>query len=234
LLSIAVAPAASAVALYRVDFSSPTHTVGQPPALADGLLPSRTPDAINFGSPDVVAPRSGMTSQSIELGVPANATTALEQLHFDTPFFQSRYSIEFDVVVEAVLSGSSFSDGFSVHFDAASVRALRFQTDGTIRAFEADGSSPVVDHYAIGQLIHVKAQVSAVTNLWSLFLDGALVHQTPAPSTSLNSIRMTVADPDRTGATVLVDNIEIVVAPEPSTALLVGFGLVALAVRRRR
>src|SRR5262245_45400794 len=53
--------------LYDVTFSSPPHTVGQPPAVGAGPTPRATVSSIEFGTPLVVATLGALTDQPLQL-----------------------------------------------------------------------------------------------------------------------------------------------------------------------
>ncbi|MFB3106698.1 MAG: hypothetical protein ACE1ZA_17490, partial [Pseudomonadales bacterium] len=61
------APAiAQTTTLYDIDFGSPPHTVGLPPATGAGRPPRDTVSTIVFGSPTVVSGFGALTDQPLE------------------------------------------------------------------------------------------------------------------------------------------------------------------------
>src|SRR5262245_56276700 len=58
-------PARAATLDYNVTFSSPLHTVGQPPTIGAGPAPRATVSAIPFGTPQVVASQGTLTTQPL-------------------------------------------------------------------------------------------------------------------------------------------------------------------------
>lgn len=216
-VGIAGSPGASfAAEFYDINFEGAEHQIGAPPAVADGRIPSETPDAIIFGDP-IVVPSHVLLSNSLEFYLAPDSPTDLEQIQFTVPDREAWYAIEFDLVIEAPLSAVSFTDAFAVHFDAAGgVKALRWHADGQIRGFLAGSDSPQIAHYAVGEVQTVRTEIHTPTNTWTFFIDDELVHETVDFIHWMDSIRMTLSDSSRSGTgSVLIDNIRIRTSPFP-------------------
>ena len=199
------------VLLYDVDFGTPPHTVGQPPATGTGPPPRETPTSIVFGDPTVVAALGVLSDQPCEFG---NGTTGYDQLRFgvhpsDAHGFAEaydRYHVELDVLVEQ-LDGTVPSNCFTVILDTPTVRNLNFEPDGDIRLWPADGSG-LIGTYDFGVPVFVEMDVDIPGDELAVRLDGTEAYSGSYNADKLHSIRFNL-DGEHAGDAVAVDDFRV-------------------------
>ena len=91
----------AAATLYDVDFGSPPHTVGLPPATGDDPPPRDTVSSVNLGAPIVVSSAGGLIDQPLEFDSFDGQGDQIQLDLFDLPP-STFYSLECDVLVIAV------------------------------------------------------------------------------------------------------------------------------------
>jgi hypothetical protein len=216
-LALAFLPAivqAEPVLIYDVDFGTPPHTVGQPPAVGSGSAPRRTPTAIVFGDPKVVAAQGALTDQPCLFG---NGTSGYDQLQFSMAGLpaDSTYRLELQVLVE-VLAGSWPNDDFSIILDLPTAHSIRFMTNGEIRAGQ------VIGQFQFGVPVLVAIDLDIPADRWTIYLDGTYAYSGPIVAEELRSIRLNLKGAAVTNVAA-VDNLRIysgVVTPPPGACCL--------------
>lgn len=176
----------------------------------------------NTGSARIGACGPGTSSTAARLSY--NGTTRLSLTYVGSENTGAEYSMV-----------SSSGDAFSLlSFDYG-----EFFEIGDF-AFDANATSLLVEGIVGGSVV---ASQTLVLDLNSDGPFGAVDFQTAvfgAAFTALDSVRITPTSTLGAGglfaetAVALIDNVEVAVIPEPSTALLLGIGLAALARRRGR
>ena len=244
---------AGTITLFDVDFSSPPHTLGAPPAV--GLGPS-TPSQVLFGAPLV---QGDPADPALEFRLPSASSDLLETtqgiafLLFGVDA-GSQFSIAFDV---NAVSFADPADRFS--FDLLSELSqvsLQVDAGGDLTLMTITSSAPAssIDAGALspGQSSRFQFDIDIATRQIDVFQDGALVLDavTFVPGAGLGGFffQFMSTSPD---SSVLLDNILVtatarepgpppvplpVPVPEPSAlVLLVASGLLLrLRGSRRR
>ena len=197
--ALSAAPAAEAQLFYDVDFSSPTHTVGQPPTTGGGPPPRDTVSSIVFGDPTVVTAVGALNDQPCEFRS-VDGTTDQFLLQLDDLPADTKYRLKCKVIF---ISGTS---NFTILFDTPQVRNIHFQPNGTVRIFVPGGSNKVIGNYMIGQVVELQVDVDFDADNWEIRLDGTLAHSGAfGAATELRSIRYSLPQAALAG----VDDIEI-------------------------
>ncbi len=206
--------AQSLYTLYDVDFSSPLHTVGEPPARGDGPAPRRTPTGIGFGSPVVVDALGELDDQPLRFEVdPANSPHFAQLIlvlreFYDSPMEKfSGYRIEMDVMIESLSE-----DRLTILLDTPSVRNVYFNPDGTV---EQRGSFPstIIGSYSLGKSLRLRIDVALDPPGWDIWLDGEYRHNSlfsrPEEFDGLKSIRISLSDSLDRGNVAAIDNVKV-------------------------
>jgi hypothetical protein len=198
----ALAPTAHAqpTPLYILDFDSPPHTVGLPPATGAGPAPRTTVSGVVFGTPTVVSSLGALADQPLKFD---SRDWQYDQIALglsDLPSSQV-YCIESDVVIDDQgASGPAFGR-FAIHHDTPRVVNIDF-VNGTIRV-----SAGRIGTYALGQVIRVQSEVDLAADVWNVFLDGRLAYSgrfvIDAPR--LDQVRFGTS----LGAVAAIDNVHI-------------------------
>lgn len=196
----------SADTLYDVDFSSPPHTVGQPPVLGTGNPPRDKPTSIPFGDPTVVSALGALTDQPCQFG---NGTTGYDQLQFTTgkdypggfDVAYDNYHIEMDVLIEN-LSGSS-QDRFTILLDCPTIHNLYFEPSGNIRTFPGTN----IGTFSFGVPVHVEWDLDILNQTWAITIDGnKLFEDTSTGIEQLRAIRINQSGENSNDAAA-IDNV---------------------------
>jgi hypothetical protein len=157
--------------LYDVDFSTPPHTVGQPPATGGGPPPRETVSQILTGDPTVLASVGALTHQPLRLNSFDGSRDKIS-FRLDNLPASDHYCLMADVLVNQA------DDNGQLDFvlDAPTRPTIHFQGDGTIKAFVSGvtADSLVIGHYALGDVVGLQISIDLVTDIWEISLDGVL------------------------------------------------------------
>lgn len=171
-VSAALAAAQDAHALlYDVDFSTPPHTIGLPPATGAGPAPRETVSQVVAGNPTVVASLGALTDRPLRL-TSYDGTRDQVSFRIDDLPAADYYCLEADVLVtQADANGQ-----LDLTIDAATLPTIHVQGDGTISVFVSGvTSSPVlIGNYTIGDIVSLQVGIDLVTDHWTITLDGQL------------------------------------------------------------
>lgn len=132
---------------YDIDFSSPEHTVGQPPAVGTSIT---TLSKIVFGEPLVVDSMDNLQDQPLEFNTLGNnAPFYYDQIMLDMNDGNDLYYVSFKIETQNLLSSTN---QFTVFFDTPNVRSIRFSGNGICNIFE---NTPV--SFQDNELLHFEA-----------------------------------------------------------------------------
>ncbi len=202
--------AKSAFLLYGVDFSSPPHTVGQPPVAGTGPAPRDKPTGIVFPGPEVTPSVGKLTSQPVKF----TNRLDLSQLRFSISgrdgFSRvfTRYIIEMDVLVES-LKGDTWDGCFTILLDTPQVRNIYFQPDKKIGIFVPHGPGGEIASYSFGVPVALSIDVNLETSQWAISIDESHVYYGPFLADGLKSFRVSLGDYKRVGNTAAIDNLKV-------------------------
>ncbi len=204
--------------LYDIDFSSPTHVVGEQMTVGYGPVPRNTPSMSNFGEQIVVTSYGSLTEQPIQL-IPDTSSInpyAYSQFRLDLSTFEYPiYRLDFDVYLENMTVGSW--DGFTALFDVPVTVRLNFTNEGNIvgRHYNPIGS------FDFSQLLSMSILVDLPDNTWSITCNsehlytGQFFYPYPAHPdlpTFIRSIRFSLRDDlaDSVAPGAAIDNIKVI------------------------
>jgi len=241
-----VSPQAISEIIYDVDFSAPTHTVGNLPAVGSTATPSDTPSEIIVGAPLIDAEFDGVLDQSLAFNAPR---ARIEEIGFDLGLAADRYTLEFDVILTSLNNPNT--ELFSVDFDTPTAQSILFSND-SVDIFQATPGGPTITG-SIGQYVdsaafNVMVDIDLASSAWSIFLDQTLAHSgmfyafdAGGATNEINRIRMSLFESEDIGdALAKVDNILIQADPEPvavsapATLPLLLVGLISMLFKRRQ
>jgi hypothetical protein len=157
---------------YDIDFGTPPHTVGLPPAVGAGPPPRDTVSSINFGTPTVVSAFGVLTDQPCEFDSFDNQGDQIQLNLNDLPS-TNFYTMDCDLVV-ADISGSNGE--YVILFDTPTVRTIRFLANGDIVVFVPGDPTVTIGTYTFGSLIHVRSEIDLGSDSWRIFLNNVPVH----------------------------------------------------------
>lgn len=206
------AVAAAQTVLYDIDFSSPIHADGSPPAVGDGPAPRATVSRIAYGSPTVVAGYGELAGQPclFDSGDGVGDQVALDLAGLPPADF---YQLSARLVIGTIASSGSFS----IHFDAPSVRTISFNAAGEVRVQVPNATSTVVATYDVGAAIDLRVDVDLAGDGWRIYLDGRAVHSgTFSGAVAIEEVRLSTnvaGNPPL--VTAAVDDLVIAIAPQP-------------------
>ena len=214
-------PAARGVLLYDVDFGTPPHEVGQPPALGDGPPPRDKPTAIEFGEPWVVDAVGVFSDQPLALdhigglGPYEQFRFALGENHGNggLPQQYPTYHFSMDIMVEFLEPG----DQLRVFVDGPTAHSVQFRSSGGISAVVlGNGAYSVpIGTFEFGVPARLAIDVDMVAEEWSIMVDGVHLFTGPYPVNKyphwegqfMRNLRPTI--PRSSGNLVAMDNVRI-------------------------
>jgi hypothetical protein len=181
------------ILLYDVDFSSPFHTVGQPPTLhLPNQAAPRPGPSMRTGDPSVVATYGSLINQPCRFGSVANS----DQLSFVTaalPYpdgfddIYETYHLELNLQINDLNPDSSFWIVMDKNPTTPSgVFWVLFQAG----AIMVSPSYQMVGTYTPGVPVFVEVDVNLSVNFWSVSLDEVEVHNAPLTIDELVKIRL--------------------------------------------
>jgi hypothetical protein len=252
-------PITSAEVIYDVDFSSPTHTLGAEPT-SIGSSTTRAPSDqvswVPFGSPEVVAGVGALDEQPLHFfgGQQLESGPTYEQIKLVAGTGAPAYHVGFDLVVDHL----SFDRGaqFTIYLDTPLSSSISLRPEAPppapgldplpsrIEAFGEAFASSSLGSFLEGTLYHFSFNLDFEEGNMSAYMNGMLIDQnswTPIPGDDilddLQSLRFNLIEyPGELGpaSSVAIDNLLIVGAPEPGSIVLLGAGLIGLAMKERR
>jgi hypothetical protein len=214
---------AQSTPLYVLDFSSPPHTVGLPPATGAGPVPRNTvTEVVSWGTifdtPRVVSSLGAFTDQPLKFD---SRDWKYDQILLglsDLPLSRV-YCLDSEVLI------NTQQGRFVILHDTMEIRNIEF-INGVISAFvphnfTVDGWPGIpIGTYALGQVIRVHSEVDLAADVWKIFLDGILAYSGSfGRARSLHQIRISTTS----GAVAAIDNVYITpnhCEPEPDEAEL--------------
>ena len=153
--------------LYDIDFSTPPHTVGSPPAVGAGPAPRDTVSSITFGSPTVVSSFGDLTDQPLKFDSFDGSGDQIK-LSLDDMTLGSAYVIEAELEIDDV---DILFRPFTVLLDTPQVRSVSFRSNGTVTThvpFVFPGPPGAFD---FDEKIDLKIQVDLSADTWEIFLN---------------------------------------------------------------
>jgi hypothetical protein len=200
---------ASAVVFYDLDFGTPPHTVGAPPATGGGAAPRNRVSAINFGTPTVRATFGLLTDQPLEFDSFDNQGDQIQLELTDLPP-SSSYRFRCDLMIAAAEpeTTTAAQGALTILFDTPTVRTIRFGADGNVVILV--GTSSTIDTFAFNRVINLLIDINLASNRWDIFLDGLLTHSGPFNATEVRDVRIsTNVVPNPQGVNAAIDNLVI-------------------------
>jgi hypothetical protein len=206
-----IAVPAEAVVYYDIDFGTPPHTVGLPPATGGGPPPRDTVSAINFGAPIVVSSLGALTDQPLKFDSFDLDGDQIKLVLDDLPASTS-YTIECDVLIEQ----STKEQRFAIFHDTPIVRNIEF-IDGVVYAFIPGVNDPwpgdPIGNYTPGVPVLVRSEVDLATDHWQIFLDNVPAYSgTFGGATELRAVRVStrvLPIPPGAGTLAAIDNLVV-------------------------
>jgi hypothetical protein len=204
-LSLAAQPAIAV--LYDIDFGTPPHTVGQPPATGGGPPPRNTVSSIPFGIPTVVASFGALTDQPLEFDSFDNQGDQI-RMRLDDLSPSDLYGLETEILIADIASSGG---EFVVLFDMPSVRTVRFLFGGNIIATVPGFPNTTIGTWTPGRVINLTVNVDILNDSWEIYLDNALAHAGPfGGATDRRAVRIsTNVTPNPPHVSVGIDNLII-------------------------
>jgi hypothetical protein len=161
--------AVPADALYFwVDFDSPPHQVGQPPATGYGPPPRQTVSTIPFGTPTVVSSFGLLTDQPCEFDSFDDQGDQVKLDVSDLPLTDG-YGLVCDLVVADLEAGGDFA----ILFDTPQVRTIRFSSTGDINVYVPGVFSGSIGTFTMGEIIHLEVSIELFYDSWSIYIPPA-------------------------------------------------------------
>ncbi len=206
------ARAESIVQLYDVDFSSPLHTIGEPPTTGAGPAPRKTPTRIKFGTPTVVQAVGALSDQPVKF----HCTSQYDQLEFCVSGYDGfshvfpRYIIEMAVLIESV------GQEFTILLDTPQVRNIYFEPDETVRVFIPGGSGGIIGGYSLTVPTSLRIDVDLEASWWTISLNDSQVYSSSFRANELRTFRLS-SDVECLAA---VDNINVYGASDSPILML--------------
>ncbi|MFC1706433.1 hypothetical protein ACFL59_06350 [Planctomycetota bacterium] len=189
-------------ALYAVNFSAPTHTVGGRPTTGAGAAPRATISSIQFGTPTILGTFNGRRDQALELN---SFDGAGDQILLDLRSLpaKQRYTVSASVVV------SSSQNLFRIHLDTPQIRNLTFYSNGNISQYVPGHSQTTIATYSLGTKVDVRVEVDLSADTWEIFVNNASKHRGGfGGAAAINAIRFsTPVTPSPPGVNAVVDDI---------------------------
>ncbi|MGD8395589.1 MAG: FlgD immunoglobulin-like domain containing protein [Candidatus Eiseniibacteriota bacterium] len=202
--------ASAQIIFYDLDFSTPPHTVGLPPAIGAGPAPRETVSAITFGTPTVIAAYGGLTDQPCAFDSFDGTGDQFSLSLFDLPastFYRHRCRIE--------MGNVAAGDGLTILYDTPQVRSIRFDASGNVQIFVPGIGSATIASFNFATVIDLRVDINLATDVWEIYLDGALEHSGSfGGAAAVERVRYStevVASPP--GASFAVDDITIADSP---------------------
>ena len=153
--------------LYDVDFGTPPHTVGLPPAIGGGPPPRATVSSIPFGTPTVVSSYGALTQQPLEFDSNDGQGDQIRLLLSDLPP-STFYGLACDVLVSSMATGGTFT----LHFDTPQIRNISFRPGGNIDIYVPGFPSGTIGTYTFGTPVALRVDVDLATDTWDIYLNG--------------------------------------------------------------
>lgn len=222
LLAIAGESQAITYVLYDVDFGEP-HRVGFTPIEGAEPIPRYLISQLVYGQPLVVEEEGLLQNRPLRMDSMDGDGDQISFELTDVPA-GDYYTYESWVLVSEANDG----DGVTILFDTPAVRTLHFDGDGTFRTFVA-GEPTTEVNYTIGTPVFLQVAVDLEHDLWTVRLDGSVVHEGGFGGASLiEEIRVSTEVIDTApGAVVAIDDVVIATGREDACNRL-GFGDLAL------
>ncbi len=223
---------------YDIDFSSPEHTVGLPPAVGNSIT---RPSRIVVGSPIVSQSLGALNDQPLVFNTAGNDPSFYyDQIELDVHKHQSYYFVSFDILAQNLTNSLN---NFSVIFDTPSIRNIVFQNDGNIHIINKISSSYweqfPIGTYTENSVLHFEINMDLTMHLWSISKNGMQIYKSSFyPDSDIEHIRFSLglesgASSNDVSTYAGLDNIIVANGiPEPATLLL--FGLGGLFLRKRK
>lgn len=218
------APREPRVMLYDIDFESPLHAAGQPPALSEATeprgerpavpKPRRVPSAhgnSNLPPPTIIDDSPLLGGQVLRLAPAADKTAqwiamSLEQPTRDFGPFAA-WLVEFDLVI---LQAGGPAPSFQLFADIPPVQPIIWRPDLTIAPPAAPASA--VGQWKLNELQKVHALWDQRTGMMTLTINGERIGRFPFAKAPIKSFRLSAGNaPKEPGeaAIALVDNVRV-------------------------
>jgi hypothetical protein len=200
---------------FWVDFDTPPHQVGQPPATGYGPPPRQTVSSIPFGTPTVVSTFGLLTDQPCEFN---SFDAEGDQIKLDVSDLPQTdgYGLVCDILIADLATGGDFA----ILFDTPQVRTIRFSSTGDVNVYVPGIFSGSIGTFAMGEVLHVEVSLELVSDLWTILVGPSIYYAGAfGGATELRDIRFsTPVTPNPPGASAGID--DILVWDEPlSTAV---------------
>ena len=200
---------------YDIDFSSPEHTVGQPPSTGPSIT---TPSKIVFGQPVVSESLGALENQPLVFNCHGNSPQFYyDQIKLDMDYGTGFYYTSFDVLTQNLIGSRN---RFTILFDTPTVQNITFQNNGKVNLFWRKEIN-----YLDNEPLHFEISMNIAKKQTRIVVNGNKVYKGSfSPKEYLRSIRFSHGlghgnDPPDYSSFVGIDNIFIAdFVPEPSTS----------------
>jgi hypothetical protein len=210
------------ILLYHVDFGTPPHTVGQPPAVGRGPAPRDVPTHIWFGAPTVEAAVGVMDQQPLRFG--SGSSDPYDQIGFNIDDIWNEGGLDFQLPTyhfELTVMMVS-TDSLRIFFDGSKAHRVQFMSSGEIRAtiIGDAGYSVTIGEWESGVPRRLAVDIDRYARQWTIALDGEEAFSGPyVPIGPMRSLRVS-ADP---GVIAAID--DVIISGGRPTGGLVGIDI---------
>ncbi len=200
-------PECGVSAIYDIDFGTPPHTVGLPPATGSGPVPRHVVSAVTMGDPLVVPVSGPLVYQPLEFNSAGGADQI--RLALNDLALSCFYSVDCDMYV-----GASSTSSFIVYLDAPTFRRVDFTSSSNVTIQIAGGATQTVGTYPRGAAFRFLTEADLRNDTWRVAVDGGVLYEgTFGGATSISTIRFST--PTGTSNVVAaIDNVVVRALPD--------------------
>lgn len=205
LTTLAVAAGAARADLYDIDFASPLHTVGFPPAVGSGDAVRRSVSELVIGTPTVVASLGALTSQPLQFTTNDGDADQI-RLRLDDLPASDTYTLDCDLLVQSAGSTANFV----VFLDTPVIRKISFRGNGQVYVQIGTGAESSYGTFSLGVVQHLHVNVNLAADTWTIELNGTRIYSSSfAGATAVNTVRFSTDTNTALLSLAAIDNVVI-------------------------